>query len=207
MLFLTNCREKGVGSTFTPSSTSREQSYIDNNRVEVLRLILVLLSKQIYHSPASILATPTRYAQYLVQKVPRKLVLTILCSLINVIVNSPSNQAQNSGISAGIGKGITKGLNQLPYTQAWNGDEARDGLVSTSVQVLVVLLDYQSSSARDAVAESTAEPSKTNHFRYFLSKIHRPTDLKYLLDGILAVLGKRSLYIMTFVLKLGQGRS
>ncbi|KIM23745.1 hypothetical protein M408DRAFT_249748 [Serendipita vermifera MAFF 305830] len=218
--------EKGVGSTFTPSATSREQAYIDNNRTEVLRLLLVLLSKQIYNSPASNLTTPTRYAQYFVQKVPRKLVLTTLCSLLNVIVNSPLNQAQTGGISAGIagvGKGISKGLNQLPYTQGWNGDDARESLISISVQALVVLLDYQSSSARDSVSSggslpvesavmspispSTSHPPpmtpmsgqrpedrapspKTNHFRYFLSKIHRPADLKYLLDGILAVLGE-----------------
>jgi hypothetical protein len=222
-------REKGVGSTFTPVTTSREQAYIDNNRIEVLRLILVLLSKQIYHSPSSIFATPTRYTQYLVQKVSRKLVLTTLCSLLNVVVNSPSTQEQST-ISAGItgvGKGITKGLNQLPYTQGWNGDDAREGLVSTAVQVLITLLDYQSSNARDISSsgplthsQSVSEPAstmlspsasqpgltspspnqgaedrvpspRTNHFRYFLSKIHRPADLKYLLDGLLAVLGER----------------
>jgi len=230
------CRERGVGSTFTPAATSREQSYIDNNRVEVLRLILVLLSKQIYQSPTSVLSSHTRYTQYFVQKVSRKLVLTTLCSLLNVIVNSQSTQAQSgaaTGLTAGIagvGKGITKGLNQLPYTQVWNGEDARAGLVTAAVQVLIALLDYQSSNARDVPsgrssshimsmspsssaqysssldANSTSQagisspmpaqgtedrvPSpKTNHFRYFLSKIHRPADLKYLLDGLLAVLG------------------
>jgi High-temperature-induced dauer-formation protein len=227
-----SCREKGVGSTFTPVTASREQAYIDNNRIEVLRLILVLLSKQIYQSPSSILATPTRYTQYFVQKVSRKLVLTTLCSLLNVVVNSPSTQTQ-SGISAGItgvGKGITKGLNQLPYAQGWNGDDAREGLISTAMQVLITLLDYQSSNARDIpssgpsthsqpvsepasaqhastmLSSSASQPGlmsplpsqgvearapspKTNHFRYFLSKIHRAADLKYLLDGLLAVLG------------------
>lgn len=245
------CREKGIGSTFTPATTSREQSYIDNNRIEVLRLILVLLSKQIYQSPSSILTTPTRYTQYIVQKVSRKLVLTTLCSLLNVVVNSPSNQAQSSisaGI-AGVGKGITKGLNQLPYTQGWNGEDAREGLVSTAVQVLITLLDYQSANARDipsngpstrtqAASEpgsaqyATAMPSpsvsqpgilsplpnqgmedrapspKTNHFRYFLSKIHRPADLKYLLDGLLAVLGGWQFLPITLMLIPGcRGRT
>ncbi|CAG8686352.1 13786_t:CDS:2, partial [Acaulospora colombiana] len=158
--------EKGVGSTFTPSSTSREQSYIDNNRVEVLRLLLILLSKQIYSSPSSILQNPSKYTHYLVQKVSRKSVLTVLCSLINVIANfssAPPPGTPTGGIGAGIagvGKGISKGLNQLPYTQVWKGEDSREMLVCTAAQVLVVVLDYQSGNARDiqSASSNTAEP-------------------------------------------------
>jgi hypothetical protein len=231
-------REKGVGSTFTPSSTSREQSYIDNNRTEVLRLLLILLSKQIYSSPSSLLNNTSRYTHYLVQKVSRKSVLTVLCSLINVIANfsdAPPPGTPTGGIGAGIagvGKGISKGFNQLPYTQVWKGEDSREMLVCTAAQVLVVVLDYQSGNARDIQTSSSnaAEPNspvpeiahpnadlpygqnapatsnptgragapspKTHHFRYFLSKIHRPADMTYLLDGILGVLG-RALCVIT----------
>jgi hypothetical protein len=232
-LLLTVChdREKGVGSTFTQSTGAREQSYIDANRTEVLRLVLVLLSKQIYQSSSSIITVPSRYTHYLVQSVSRKLVLTTLCSLLNIVVNSSSAQPPNvatGGIGAGIagvGKGISKGLGQLPYTQALRGEDSREGLVSVAVQVLVVLLDYQSGTARDIMPSvssssphaisgenrgassssiftqpitplptaaqivSGAPSPKSNQFRYFLSKIHRPADMGYLLEGILGILG------------------
>jgi hypothetical protein len=155
-----------------------------------------------------------------------------LCSLLNIVVNSSSAQLTNvaaGGLGAGIagvGKGISKGLGQLPYTQALRGEDSREGLVSIAAQVLVVLLDYQSGTARDimpgvssslpphassgenggassssistqpptplttaAQIASGAPSPKSNQFRYFLSKIHRPADMGYLLEGILGILG------------------
>lgn len=158
--------------------------------------------------------------------------------MLNIVINSSSAQAPGTaagGLTAGIagvGKGISKGLGQLPYTQVLRGEDSRDGLISMAAQVLVVLLDYQSGSAKDIVSAtsssspegapitqgahgsassssgglppptpsqssiqiSTGAPSpKSNHFRYFLSKVHRPADLSYLLEGLLAILGMLSL--------------
>ncbi|CCA69579.1 hypothetical protein PIIN_03518 [Serendipita indica DSM 11827] len=202
--------EKGVGSSLTPSATSREQSYLDSNRTEVLRLLLILLSKQIYLSPSAIAHTPALYTKYLVQKVPRKTVLTLLCSLLNTVVNSSTTRPQGTATSAfsagiaGVGKGLTKGLNQLPYTQALIGEDTKEALVSIASQVLIVTLDYQSNGTlTNSVGASTGEarsppedpastqPSaKRNHFRYFLSKIHKPADFNYLLEGIVAILSE-----------------
>lgn len=57
-----------------------------------------------------------------------------------------------------------------------------------SLQVLVTLLDYQAGSARDKENGPTA---KTNMFRYFLAKMHRPTDFRFLLDGMLNILSSQ----------------
>ncbi|KAG8821176.1 hypothetical protein FRC19_008197 [Serendipita sp. 401] len=239
--------EKGVGSSYTPSSTSREQSYINSNRAEVLRLLLILFSKQIYLQPSSIVHIPTLYTQYFVQRVPRKLILTTLCSLVNIVVNSaPASNSQNSSLGAGIaevGKGISKSLNQLPYSQVWKGDDSRAILASLAAQVLVVALDYQSGTARDVQPVSNpddvilspgreeTQPStttahaisvqmshsesrtesgpgisspRTNHFRYFVSRIHRPADLGYLLDGIVGILAEE-LGQMSSIIGIGLG--
>lgn len=162
------------------------------------------------------------------------MVLTTLCSLLNVVINFSLVTKTNTGVLgagiANVGKGITKGLNQLPYTQTLRGDSAREDLVCVAAQVLVALLDYQSGTARDIAATppgpslgsaesstgiesvtmpnstssvvpptsssspvigTNASPSpKSNHFRYFLSKIHRPADMGYILEGILSILGK-----------------
>ncbi|KAG8815594.1 hypothetical protein FRC17_000654, partial [Serendipita sp. 399] len=219
--------EKGVGSSYTPPTTSREQSYINSNRAEVLRLLLILFSKQIYLQPSSILHVPAPYTQYFVQRVPRKLVLTTLCSLLNIVVNSsPASNSQNGSLGAGIaevGKGISKSLNQLPYSQVWKGDDSGTILVSLAAQVLVVALDYQSGTARDLQpAATTNEISnqedapthvtsesrgatagisspKTNHFRYFVSRIHRPSDFGYLLDGITGILVEELRQMSSFI--------
>ena len=57
-------REKGVGSTADLGPT---QTY-DTNKTEVLRLLLVLLSRQIFIQPSSLLTTLSLCALHLVQQ-------------------------------------------------------------------------------------------------------------------------------------------
>jgi len=57
-----------------------------------------------------------------------------------------------------------------------------------SLQVLVVLLDYQAGSARD---KENGPTPKTNMFRYFLAKMHRPTDFSFLSNGMLGILSSQ----------------
>ncbi|KAK0459482.1 high-temperature-induced dauer-formation protein-domain-containing protein [Desarmillaria tabescens] len=76
--------EKGVGSTTDPGVSNQ----YDSNKTEVLRLLLVLLSRQIYVPSSSLFSKPSLYTLHLVQKTPRRDVLTILCSLLNTAMNS-----------------------------------------------------------------------------------------------------------------------
>jgi hypothetical protein len=156
-------REKGIGSTrdLGPNNT------YDNNKIEVLRLFLVLLSRQIYVPPASLLSKPSLYTLYLVQKTPRRDVLTILCSLLNTAMNSPFANATGIGSMAG----------KLPYNHlVFKGEDPRSTLISLCLQVLCVLLDFQSGSAKDRLVsnpegQAHTPAANTNAFRYFLAKL------------------------------------
>ena len=157
-------REKGVGSTADLGPT---QAY-DTNKTEVLRLLLVLLSRQIYIPPSSLLTTPSLYTLHFVQKSQRRDVLTILCSLLNTAMNS--SQPSSTTVIGGV-------AGRLPYNHLmFKGEDPRANLVSVCFQVLCAVLDFQSGSARDI---PTADPQvcapalKTNAFRYFLAKVVR----------------------------------
>ena len=66
-------REKGVGSTADPGPTQQYKS----NKTEVLRLLLVLLSRQIYVPPSALFTSPSPYTLHFLQKLPRRDVLTV----------------------------------------------------------------------------------------------------------------------------------
>ncbi|KAH9057125.1 high-temperature-induced dauer-formation protein-domain-containing protein [Lactarius deliciosus] len=173
--------EKGVGSTADLGPT---QAY-DTNKAEVLRLLLVLLSRQIYTPPSSLFTTPSLYTLHFVQHTQRRDVLTILCSLLNTAMNS--SQSSNTTMIGGV-------AGRLPYNHlVFKGEDPRVNLVSLCFQVLCALLDFQGGSARDIPIGSDelqayAPALKTNAFRYFLAKVHRTTDFAFVIDGVLGIL-------------------
>jgi hypothetical protein len=156
-------REKGIGSTTDPGPSNA----FDANKTEVLRLLLILLSRQIYVPSSALLAKPSLYTLHLVQKTSRRDVLTVLCSLLNTAMNS----AQSTELS------IQSMAGKLPYNHlVFKGEDPRTTLVGMCFQVLTVLLDFQSGTARDVLLGSgenqTASPTAhTNSFRYFLAKL------------------------------------
>ncbi|KAJ3908417.1 high-temperature-induced dauer-formation protein-domain-containing protein [Lentinula edodes] len=172
--------EKGIGSMVDPGPGHQ----YDSNKTEVLRLLLVLLSRQIYVSASSLFSKPSMYTLHLVQKLPRRDVLTLLCSLLNTAMNSP--QAQPITINSMAGK--------LPYNHlVFKGEDPRVNLVAICFEVLGVLLDFQSGSARDVVVgtneqQTSAPTARTNEFRYFLMKLHRTQDFQFVLGGILGIM-------------------
>ncbi|KAJ7098145.1 high-temperature-induced dauer-formation protein-domain-containing protein [Mycena belliarum] len=172
--------EKGIGSTSDPGSSHA----FDSNKTEVLRLLLVLLSRQIYIPPTALLSKPSLYTLHLVQKTPRRDVLTVLCSLLNTAMNSPQAIPTSLGGMAG----------KLPYNHlVFKGEDPRSSLVGICLQVLSVLLDFQSGPARDKLTGndeniSSAPTARTNAFRYFLMKLHRTQDFAFVLDGIAGIL-------------------
>ncbi|KAJ7489937.1 high-temperature-induced dauer-formation protein-domain-containing protein [Mycena galericulata] len=172
--------EKGIGSTSDPGSS---HAY-DSNKTEVLRLLLVLLSRQIYVSPAALFSKPSLYTLHMVQKTPRRDVLTVLCSLLNTAMNSSMAIPTSLGGMAG----------KLPYNHlVFKGEDPRSSLVGICLQVLCVLLDFQSGPARDKPmgtdeANPSAPTARTNAFRYFLMKLHRTQDFAFILDGIVGIL-------------------
>ncbi|KAG9047480.1 hypothetical protein FS837_002125, partial [Tulasnella sp. UAMH 9824] len=200
--------EKGIGSTVEVTSTSQ----LDANKVEVLRFLEILLSKTIYMSPSHVLLLTNPYISRLVHnhRTPRRLVLPILCSLLNTAMNSgslkiPTILAPSVG---GVINGVGDMVKDLPYNHLVWREDSRPHLVSGALGVLVALLDYQSAEGRDLpvtggsappvatppsvpggiVDVAVAPTAVTNSFRYFLAKLHRPADLDYILNGILGIL-------------------
>lgn len=136
----------------------------DSNKTEVLRLLLVLLSRQIYIPAASLFTKPSLSSIHIVQKMARRDVLTILCSLLNTAMNSSTTDTITIGTIAG----------KLPYNHlVFKGEDPRTTLITTSLQVLCVLLDFQSGSARDLSldGQSYLPTGKSNTFRYFIMKL------------------------------------
>ncbi|KIY51124.1 hypothetical protein FISHEDRAFT_38523 [Fistulina hepatica ATCC 64428] len=175
--------ESGVGASADHTTNTNDAALV-RNRTEVLRLLLVLLSRQIYVAPSVLFTCPSLYTVYFVQKTPRRIVLTLLCSLLNTVMNSASET--HNGIAT-----------KLPTV--FKGDDVRVGLITICLQVLDVLLDFQSGTARDRVCGNTASDGQpgeqtsvpapsTNAFRYALMKLHRTQDFEFVLNGIIGIL-------------------
>jgi hypothetical protein len=183
-------RETGIGSS-KPIGTTKE---LDDNRAEVLRLLLVLFSRSMYIAPAAITTTENHWIDTVVTSTDRQATLAILCSLINSALKyNPSGWG-------------------LPYNHVMFSDQ-RDLLVMLSLQVVVVLLDYQvverptsvhhpgvrmDSASHGVVSYSSPqpplqrsmslEPGNKNQFRYYLSRLHREQDFQFLIDGMYRIL-------------------
>ncbi|KAJ8481660.1 hypothetical protein ONZ45_g15231 [Pleurotus djamor] len=183
--------EKGVGSTSDPGPSHP----YDGNKTEVLRLVLVLLSRQIYVPPSSLFTKPSPYTLHLVQNASRRDVLTILCSLLNTVMST--------GFQSVIT--INSVTGKLPYNHlVFKGEDPRTTLVTICFQILCILLDFQSGSARDQPPKSgdnqTPVPTpRTNAFRYFLMKLHRTQDFTFILNGVTSIL-EQQIAVMSNVL-------
>lgn len=164
LLRLTTCahREKGIGSTTDPGMPPPSA---DAHKAEMLRLLLVLLSRQIYVPPASLFSQPSRYTLYLVQDMQRRDVLTILCSLLNTALKRGNGTQATSMVNV---------ASKLPYNHLVWKEDSRGNLIGTCFEVLCALLDFQGGAARDVSLgeEGGSSPTtKTNAFRYFLAKL------------------------------------
>ncbi|KAF9341526.1 hypothetical protein BGZ91_007183 [Linnemannia elongata] len=199
--------ETGIGSS-KPIGTSKE---LDDNRTEILRLLLVLLSRSMYIPPTAITTTENRWIDTVVTGSDRQITLAILCSLVNSALKyNPSGWG-------------------LPYNHVMFNDQ-RELLVMLCLQVIVVLLNYQviegpasppsrfsagiriegeagdrhkqdSSSSdtpsnvlvpnttpSDQQAQRTLEGANKNQFRFYLSRLHREQDFLFLTDGMYRIL-------------------
>ncbi|CAJ0753766.1 6874_t:CDS:10 [Entrophospora sp. SA101] len=162
--------ETGVGSTI-PVGSSKEN---DVNKTETLRLLLTLISRSMYMSAATFISKENKWIKYLVLKRERKVVLALLCSILNTAVKYNP---------AGWG---------VPYNHVMFAD-TRETLVALCLQVLLVLLDYPistetTSSDRDSILLRNLPPNVDNVFRHYTSKLHRTQDFQFIMDGIYRIL-------------------
>lgn len=179
-------RDKGIGSNNTVASTA----YHDGNRIEVLRLLLILLSRPIYTMPSALLSTPSFYSLQFVQKTPRRHVLAVLCSLINTAYRRDSRNS------------LATMKEKLPYNHlVFKAQDPKNHLVSLCLQVLCAVLDFQSGTARDKTTSATDTPmptARTNAFRHFIAKLvcHHPVGTYLSVHTIISIASKISTFFL-----------
>ncbi len=146
--------QKGVGCNTSMSSSIE----MENNRTEVLRLLLTMSSKALY-MPAHILPIKgVRAVTYITTCPDKQLVLSLLCSQLNTALNyNPTAW-------------------RVPYDHVVYKDP-KQILVSYCLQFLLVLIVY-------SVPENDKETAPKNYFRHFLGRLHRPQDFGFLADGM-----------------------
>ncbi|KAI8357318.1 high-temperature-induced dauer-formation protein-domain-containing protein [Choanephora cucurbitarum] len=196
--------ENGVGSSL-PITTYKDN---EANRTEVLRLLVVLLSRSMYVLPSQLLLKEDLWLRYVAVKTERKIVLVILCSLLNTICNyDPTGW--------------------VPYNHVV-GVGPREQLVSFCLTALLILLDYRSPQQAETMRQQEQLQSPTSHkraellalenpdaiprtsmelevftpgttdphhhkvdenaFRHYMSKMHRKQDFEFLMVGIYRLL-------------------
>ncbi|KDN39617.1 hypothetical protein K437DRAFT_9733 [Tilletiaria anomala UBC 951] len=132
----------GIGSSVDLSGT---ETFHESNRITILRLLLVLISKSVY-IPAHLHAkTENPALQYTVETLDRSVVLPLLCSLLNTIAKSTGTPGWIEGLVPNVIKpgnvkdrfaGITSGSSKE--------HEGSSVLVGLSLQIINVLLSYDS---------------------------------------------------------------
>ncbi|KAJ1933354.1 hypothetical protein GGF37_006759, partial [Kickxella alabastrina] len=181
--------ENGIGQTASLGSSKEHIA----NRIEVLRLLLVLCSKTMYVPAARSTALPNRALHAVAYNSNKRMVLCLLCSLINT---SLRDRVQGWAI---------------PYRSSTALDPS-DELSLHAFQTLFILLDYQTPANKagdedadsaehsaDADADANANtPSMIlvtgtatgaqNLFRVFIAKLHRTQEFDYLISSIIRLL-------------------
>ena len=152
--------QKGVGCN-TSMTSSKD---MENNRMEILRLLLTMSSKSLY-MPAHILPiTGIKALTYITTCPDKQLVLSLLCSQLNTALN------------------YNPAVWRVPYDHVVYKDP-RQTLIPYCLQFLLVLIIY-------SIPENGKGPSPKNYFRHFLGRLHRPQDFEFLSDGIMRTLNQ-----------------
>jgi hypothetical protein len=152
--------QTGVGC-HTPISSTKE---FENNRTEVLRLLLVMCSRAMYMSPTFLPVKGVRAITYLTTCPDKQTVLSTLCSLINTTLKyNPASW-------------------RVPYDHMVFKDN-RQLLVTYCLQLLLVLVLYP-------IPETQHGVTPKNYFRHFLGRLHRPQDFQFIVDGMTRILNQ-----------------
>lgn len=150
----------GVGCKTSIGSTKE----LENNRCEVLRLLLTLTSKSMYMSSSVLPVQGVKAITYLATCPDKQVVLSVLCSLLNTTMKYNSAAWR------------------VPYDHVvWK--DSKQTLVVYCLQFLLVMLLYP-------IPEEGHGPSPKNYYRHFLGRLHRPEDFQFLVDGMTRVLSQ-----------------
>ncbi|KAF2021293.1 hypothetical protein BU24DRAFT_339610 [Aaosphaeria arxii CBS 175.79] len=152
--------QSGVGCN-TPIASTKE---FENNRTEILRLLLTFASKSMYMSANILPVKGVKAISYLATCPDKQVVLSVLCSLLNTTLKyNPASW-------------------RVPYDHVVFKDQ-KQILVTYCLQLLLVLVLYP-------IPEPGNGPPPKNFFRHFLGRLHRPQDFQFLVDGMTRILNQ-----------------
>ncbi|RDA87688.1 hypothetical protein CP532_3787 [Ophiocordyceps camponoti-leonardi (nom. inval.)] len=150
--------QSGVGCN-TAVATTKE---FENNRCEILRLLLALAGQSMYITPGYLPQRGVRTLTYLCTCQDKQVVLSVLCSLLNTTLKyNPASW-------------------RVPYNTLVFRDP-KQILVTYSLQLMLVFLVYP-------IPEQAS--AQKNYYRHFLGRLHRPQDFQFIVDGISRILSQ-----------------
>jgi len=152
--------QSGVGC-HTPVISTKEY---ENNRAEILRLLLVMCSKAMYMTPQILPAKGVRAISYITMCPDKQIVLSTLCSLLNTTLK------------------YNPAAWRVPYDHMVIKDN-KQLLVTYCLHFLLVLVLYP-------IPETQHGVTPKNYFRHFLGRLHRPQDFQFLVDGMNRILNQ-----------------
>ncbi|XP_015266231.1 PREDICTED: protein HID1 [Gekko japonicus] len=165
--------EAGVGFAHSPPPSYSH----DLNRTELLKLLLTCFSEVMYLPPSSDSSNTNPWVQFFCSTENRH-ALPLFTSLLNIICAYDP-----------VGYGI-------PYNHLLFSDY-REPLVEQAAQVLIVTLDYDTSTSSSPTVDGTTTgtvmddadpPGPDNLFVNYLSRIHREEDFQFILKGMARLL-------------------
>ncbi|KAK6855744.1 high-temperature-induced dauer-formation protein [Apiospora arundinis] len=152
--------QSGVGCN-TAVATTKEH---ENNRSEILRLLLTLAGQSMYESPSVLPTKGTRALTYLCTCPDKQVVLSVLCSLLNTTLKyNPASW-------------------RVPYN-ALQFKDPKEILVTYTLQLLLVTVLYP-------IPETNSGAPQKNFYRHFLGRLHRPQDFQFIVDGMTRILNQ-----------------
>lgn len=166
--------ESGIGSS---APYTVPNPILDCNRTEVLKLLLTLCSTPLYQVPSKVVGEGSRFLTVLVSTLPKHLVISLLCSLINITCRSARYSALENGLLFD-----NELLKELRYF-----------CVTYSAQLLCAMLVYPmpstvSSEFLYSYGVLTKPHKPANNIRLFFGKLSKESEVLFLASHLLNVL-------------------
>ncbi|KAJ5089124.1 hypothetical protein N7532_007808 [Penicillium argentinense] len=152
--------QSGVGCNSAMGSNKN----LENNRCEILRLLLTMTGKAMYLPSNTLPVQGVKAITYITSCQDKQAVLTLLCSLLNTAMKyNPASW-------------------RVPYDHVvWK--DSKQIMVIYCLQLLLVLLMYP------IPEEGRGTPPK-NYYRHYYGRLHRPQDFQFIVDGMTRVLNQ-----------------
>ncbi|CAJ2507814.1 Uu.00g090000.m01.CDS01 [Anthostomella pinea] len=152
--------QSGVGCNTAVATT---KGY-ENNRCEILRLLLTMASKSMYMGPNLLPVKGTKALTYICTCPDKQVVLSMLCSLLNTTLKyNPASWRVP--------------MNSLVFK------DSKEILVTYTLQFLLVVLLYP-------IPDSSSATTQKNYYRHFLGRLHRAQDFQFIVDGMTRILNQ-----------------